>query len=136
MLELHKIEYRIRLLERLYDKIEKNEETESEKLARFARMRMERAKITAAAACGKTYEDVWNEMTQEEYEYYKQKYLHRNGSLDGFPNSVEEAREKWRHHPENEETIEDLADRLDITISGSVNHQEYSSTNHEDNDDY
>ena len=77
-LELHKLEDRIRLLERIYDKIEKNEETESEKLARFSRMRENRAKITNGS--GKTYEDVWNEMTKEEYNYFKKKYPKKHGS--------------------------------------------------------
>ncbi len=65
-----------KLIERL-DVIEKQtsrEETDYEIEARFAKLREARAKKTDAFG-DKTYEDVWDEITQEELDYYKRKNL-------------------------------------------------------------
>jgi hypothetical protein len=50
------------------------EETDYEIEARFAKLREARAKKTNAHG-DKTYEDVWDEITQEELDYYKRKKL-------------------------------------------------------------
>ncbi len=53
---------------------EGREETDAEIEARFAELRLARAKKTNAHG-DKTYEDVWDEITQEELDYYKRKNL-------------------------------------------------------------
>ena len=50
------------------------EETDAEIEARFAKIRLARAKKTNAHG-DKTYEDVWDETTQEEQDCYKRKNL-------------------------------------------------------------
>ena len=50
------------------------EETDYEIEAKFAKLREARAKKTNAHG-DKTYEDVWDEITQEELDYYKRKQL-------------------------------------------------------------
>jgi hypothetical protein len=48
-------------------------ETDAEKEARFAKLRGARAKANKYGE--KSYEDLWDNMTQEELDYYKQKHL-------------------------------------------------------------
>lgn len=48
------------------------EETDDQKLICFAKMREERAKATDAFG-NKTYEDVWDNISQEEEDYYREK---------------------------------------------------------------
>lgn len=52
-------------------------ETDEEIEERFAKLREERAKVTDAFG-NKTCEDVWDNTTQEELEYYKRKNLERS----------------------------------------------------------
>ena len=52
-------------------------ETDEEIEARFAKVREARAKVTDAFG-NKTYEDVWDNTSQEELEYYKKKNLRRS----------------------------------------------------------
>jgi hypothetical protein len=68
------------------------EETETQKLARFARMKEARAKKTNAFG-NKTYEDVWDNMTEEEEEYYRQK----RREVDPAVRYQREKEEWWFH---------------------------------------
>ena len=64
------------------DILENNEseskaETDEEIESRFAKLREARAKATDASG-NKTYEDVWDNTSQEKLEYYKKKNLRRS----------------------------------------------------------
>ncbi len=55
-------------------------ETDAEIEARFAELRLARAKKTDAFG-NKTYEDVWDNITEEEEEYYRRKGMEQDPSV-------------------------------------------------------
>jgi hypothetical protein len=69
------------------------QETDSEIEARFAKLREARAKKTDAFG-GKTYEDVWDNITEEEEEYYRQKRREEDPAVRYQRNKAE-----WWLHP-------------------------------------
>lgn len=68
---INKLKERLNAIEK---QTSNREETDYEIEARFAKLREARAKKTDAFG-DKTYEDVWDEITQEELDYYKRKNL-------------------------------------------------------------
>jgi hypothetical protein len=67
------------------------QETDYQIEARFSKLREARAKKTDAFG-NKTYEDVWDNITQEELDYYKRR------NLEILPEKVSDEKELWDFH--------------------------------------
>jgi hypothetical protein len=74
---------------------DKEHETELQKLRRFAAMRHARSKAVNAFG-DRTYEDVWDNITQEELEYYAKKQAEKSPAQIFL-----EDKEEWWFHDSN-----------------------------------
>ncbi len=71
----------------------KRHETDAEIEARFAELRLARAKKTDAFG-NKTYEDVWDDVTEEEEEYYRRKGQEQDPAI-----RYQQLKAQWWSHP-------------------------------------